>query len=216
MSVSSSSSVNNYGSTMANATVYSTASYSSTQVYSASSQPVSNDNGVLNNTPFQETRLTKEAKQFTIEPILSAKLNSSIASNKQAAKPNMIEVASNNESSNKNLENNVMNKIDKFPISVMIKASSNDQLKSAVKNDAKQQIDSEKQVIVVEEEDDKLCLEENDWPTTECSESAVSNCSYPYIGLTYRLCYSSCQWSKVDTSQCKIAQLSEIHNLVCF
>lgn len=67
---------------------------------------------------------------------------------------------------------------------------------------------------IYELEDTKLCFEQDSWPTTECSESAISNCTYPYTGLTYRLCYSSCQWSKVDTSQCKLAHLAEIHNLV--
>ena len=87
---------------------------------------------------------------------------------------------------------------------------------ASVKKDTKQQqIDYETTSVNIENpEEDKLCFAENGWPTTECSESAVSNCSFPYSGLTYRLCYSSCQWSKVDTSQCKLGSLAEIHNLV--
>lgn len=106
------------------------------------------------------------------------------------------------------------------PHSVLIGSNELNQFKSAVvKKDTKQQqIDYETQpasVNIVSPEEDKLCYEENGWPTTECSESAVSNCTFPYSGVTYRLCYSSCQWGKVDTSQCKLSSLAEIHNLVC-
>ena len=107
------------------------------------------------------------------------------------------------------------------PNSVSTDSNELNQFKSAVvKKDTKQQpVDYETRpasVNIVSPEEDKLCFEENGWPTTECSESAVSNCTFPYSGLTYRLCYSSCQWSKPDTSQCKLSSLGEIHNLVGF
>ena len=105
------------------------------------------------------------------------------------------------------------------PNSVSVAYELNSFKSASVKKDTKQarQIDYETQatsVNIENPEEDKLCFGENGWPTTECSESAVSNCTFPYSGLTYRLCYSSCQWSKVDTSQCKLSSLAEIHNLV--
>lgn len=177
-------------------------------------------------TKVQEQTLTKKyGTASTKETTPSTKLSSSIdltnkktkLNNEQRESSTLSTPSDHQFKKNSNLEN------ESTKNDSLIKSNSLNQFKKVIKKDNKESFkrndnepinSSEMEISLDEKDNEKLCLEDDGWPTTECSESSIANCTYPYTGSIYRLCYSSCQWSKVDTSQCKLAHLAEIHNLV--